>query len=81
MPFRDRGAWYGNDRTPSGIAFEIGSTVDGLAVWRLKVDGEHVPGRFTIEEGQFVPVEPAHGEDDENGVCRMDIPQPVATVV
>ena len=45
-----------DDSRPSGIAFEIGSTVDGLALWRLKVHGEHVPGRFIIEDGQFVEV-------------------------
>jgi hypothetical protein len=69
-----------DDSIPSGIAFEIGNTADGLALWRLKVHGERVPGRFIIEDGLFVLVEPAQGDDDESGVCQMDVPQPVARV-
>jgi hypothetical protein len=46
---------------PSGVAFEIGSTVDDLAVWRLKVAGERVPGRFIIVDGRFLPVDDVSG--------------------
>ncbi len=57
------------DGTPSGIAFEVGSMANGLALWRLKVHGEHVPGRFIIDDGQFVPVESELG-------CTCRIPRP-----
>ena len=67
-----------DDSIPSGIAFEIGKTADSLALWRLKVHGEHVPGRFIIVDGLFVLVEPAKRGDDENGVCQMDVQQSVA---
>jgi hypothetical protein len=50
--------------TSSGIAFEVGRTVYGLALWRLKVHGEVVPGRFIIDDGLFVLVEPARGDND-----------------
>lgn len=69
-----------DDRKPSGIAFEIGSSVDGFALWRLKVNGEHVPGRFIIDDGRFVSVESALGDEEENGVCQIDIPQTVAAM-
>jgi hypothetical protein len=55
---------------PIGIAFEVGITADGLAVWRLKVAGERVPGRFIIEDGVFVPVEPGPGGEKREGVVR-----------
>ena len=57
-----------DDSRPSGIAFEIGSTIDGLAIWRLKVGGERVPGRFIIEDGRFVPVEPMRGRRRGGGL-------------
>jgi hypothetical protein len=59
---------------PIGIAVEIGITVDGQAVWRLKVGGERVPGRFVIEEGQFIPVEPAQEDENRAGVVRRTQP-------
>jgi hypothetical protein len=68
-----------DDSMPSGIAVEVGSTPYGLALWRLKVHGEHVPGRFIIEDGRFALVEPAWGDEDENGLCRTKVPQLVAT--
>ena len=40
-----------------GIAIEIGSTVDGLAIWRLKIGGKDVPGRFIVVDGRFDRVE------------------------
>ena len=43
---------------PRGIAFEVGRTDDGMAKWKLKIRGSDVPGRFIIEDGRFVPVEP-----------------------
>ena len=50
-----------DDSRPRGIAFEIGSTADGLAVWRLKIGGEDVPGRFIVVDGRFDPVESEPG--------------------
>jgi hypothetical protein len=55
-------------RIPIGIAFEVGITENGFAVWRLKVAGEQVPGRFIIENGLFVPVEPAREDECKEGV-------------
>ena len=46
-----------DDRRPRGIAFEVGSTVDGLAVWRLKIGGKRVPGRFIVVDGRFDLIE------------------------
>jgi hypothetical protein len=54
-------------RIPIGIAFEVGITENGFAVWRLKVAGEQVPGWFIIENGLFVPVEPARGDGVQRG--------------
>lgn len=48
-----------DNTTPSGLAFEVGRTADGLAVWRLKIQGTEVPGRFVIVDGRFVAVEDA----------------------
>ena len=50
-----------DDVRPRGIAIEIGSTVDGLAVWRLKIGGEVVPGRFIVVDGRFDLVESEPG--------------------
>jgi hypothetical protein len=50
-----------DDRRPRGIALEIGSTVDGLAVWKLKIGGEDVPGRFIVVDGRFDLVESESG--------------------
>jgi membrane-associated phospholipid phosphatase len=63
---------------PSGIAVEVGSTVFGLALWRLKVHGERVPGRFIIEDGQFVLVESARGDAPETGGTRKEMMPAVA---
>ena len=49
-------------------------------MWALRVNGADVPGRFIIVDGRFVPVESALGDEDENRVCRMKIPQSVATI-
>jgi hypothetical protein len=61
-------------RIPIGVAFEVGITENGFAVWRLKVGGEQVPGRFIIENGLFVPVEPMQGEEQRNEVVRRGEP-------
>jgi hypothetical protein len=42
-----------------GLAIEVGRTADGLAVWRLKIQGTEVPGRFVIIDGRFVVIEHA----------------------
>jgi hypothetical protein len=44
-----------------GMAYHIGRSTDGLALWRLKVQGADVPGKFIIEDGRFDLVEPARG--------------------
>jgi hypothetical protein len=42
---------------PIGTAFEAGWTEGGLAVWRLTVEGDDVPGRWIIVDREFRPVE------------------------
>jgi hypothetical protein len=42
---------------PIGIASCIGWDTAGLAVWRLTVDGDDVPGRWVIVDREFRPVE------------------------
>jgi hypothetical protein len=44
---------------PSGLAFEVGRTADGLAVWRLRIHAADVPGRWIVVDGRFVAVEDA----------------------
>ena len=39
---------------PVGQANRVGRTVDGLAMWALRVKGADVPGRFVIVDGRFV---------------------------
>jgi hypothetical protein len=46
-----------DNATPAGLAFEVGRTADGLAVWRMKVHGADVPGRWVIVDGRFVAVD------------------------
>jgi len=40
---------------PIGMAFEVGRTADGLAVWRLVIDGDDIPGRWVIVDREFRP--------------------------
>ena len=42
---------------PIGMAKCIGWDPDGLAVWRLTVEGDDVPGRWIIVDREFRPVE------------------------
>jgi hypothetical protein len=42
------------NNVPIGMAFHDGRSTDGLALWRLKVRGVDVPGRWIIIDGQFV---------------------------
>ena len=42
---------------PIGIATCIGWDRAGLAVWRLTVEGDDVPGRWIIFDREFRPVE------------------------
>ena len=42
---------------PIGMASQIGRTEGGLAVWRLTVEGDDVPGRWVIVDREFRPVE------------------------
>ncbi len=44
-----------------GMAFHAGRSADGLALWRLKVQGADVQGEFIIVDGQFIRIEPARG--------------------
>jgi hypothetical protein len=40
-----------------GEASEFGMSINGLALWHLRVKGADVPGQWVIVDGQFVPVE------------------------
>jgi hypothetical protein len=42
---------------PLGIASCIGWEPAGLAVWRLSIDDQDVPGRWIIVDRKFRPVE------------------------
>jgi hypothetical protein len=42
---------------PIGMAFGLGQTDDGLALWQLVVHGADVPGRFVIVNREFRQVE------------------------
>jgi hypothetical protein len=37
-----------------GDATEVGMTLTGLALWRLRVHGDEVPGLWVLIDGQFV---------------------------
>ena len=41
---------------PIGTAYEAGWDPAGLAVWRLTVDGDDLPGRWVIVDREFRPV-------------------------
>jgi hypothetical protein len=41
--------------TPIGSAHEAGWTEYGVALWRLKVNGADVSGRWAIVDRRFVP--------------------------
>ena len=41
--------------TPIGQAIETGWTENGVALWRLTVQGAAVPGRWSIIDRQFIP--------------------------
>jgi hypothetical protein len=42
---------------PIGMACCMGWDRDGLAEWRLVVEGDDVPGRWIIVDREFWPVE------------------------
>jgi hypothetical protein len=42
---------------PVGMASQAGRTDDGLALWRLSVNGADVPGPWAIVDRRFVAVE------------------------
>ena len=42
---------------PIGMAFEIGRTEGGLAVWRLTIGETELPDRWVIIDRRFVAVE------------------------
>jgi hypothetical protein len=42
-----------------GDASEVGITPTGLALWRLRIQGDDVPGLWVVIDGRFVPVEEA----------------------
>jgi hypothetical protein len=44
---------------PIGMAFGVGRTDDGMAVWRLTVHGADVPGRWVIVDRRFITLEGA----------------------
>ena len=41
---------------PVGIAVRAGRNAEGVAVWRLTVHGDDVPGRWVIIDHEFRPV-------------------------
>jgi hypothetical protein len=41
--------------SPVGTATEAGWTENGVALWRLIVNGTALPGRWAIEGRQFIP--------------------------
>jgi hypothetical protein len=43
-----------HDRAPIGVASRIGRTAEGFALWRLRVRGADVPGRWVILGKWFV---------------------------
>jgi hypothetical protein len=52
----------GVDSTPFGPlrigdASEVGKTPSGLALWKLRVQGDEVPGLWVVIDGEFVPVD------------------------
>jgi hypothetical protein len=59
------------DSTPIGMAFHVGRSTDGLALWRLKVRGTDVPGHWIIDDGQFV-------ELGDSGGYQRDKPAEIA---
>ena len=44
-----------SDAEEVGTATEAGWTENGVALWRLIVDGAALPGRWAIEGRQFIP--------------------------
>jgi hypothetical protein len=42
------------DRAPIGVASRIGRTEEGLSLWRLRVRGADLPGRWVILGKWFV---------------------------
>jgi hypothetical protein len=46
-----------DNNMPIGMASQYGRTEIGLAVWKLRVHGVDVPGRFIIVDGAFVAIE------------------------
>ena len=54
LPTRIRVLASLHDRAPIGVASRIGRTEEGLALWRLRVRGANVPGRWVILGKWFV---------------------------
>jgi hypothetical protein len=44
-----------DDRRPIGMALEIGQTEGGVALWKLTVQGDEVPGRWIVVGREFRP--------------------------
>ena len=44
-----------SDAESVGTATEAGWTENGVALWRLIVEGSALPGRWAIEGRQFIP--------------------------
>jgi hypothetical protein len=59
------------DSTAIGMAFHVGRSTDGLALWRLKVRGTDVPGHWIIDDGQFVEI-------GDSGGYQRDKPAEIA---
>jgi hypothetical protein len=38
-----------------GVAIQVGFMEDGVALWRLRIDGDQIPGLWTIMDRRFVP--------------------------
>jgi hypothetical protein len=55
------------DFRPIGLAISSDWTDgDRLAIWTLEVDGEKIPGRFTILDGMFIPLDDDARHSDES---------------
>jgi hypothetical protein len=46
-----------DNHMPIGMAFPIGWTAEGLALFRLAIGSEEIPGRWVCRTRQFVRVE------------------------
>jgi hypothetical protein len=65
---------------PIGQANQVGKTDDGLTMRKLTAHVADLPERLIIVDGRFVLFDLAREDDDENGVCRKEVRQTVATI-